>query len=61
MLLLTGISELLALCAGTAIQSELGVVGLVLLFLLSVALRARHHRMAAWAAAVLLLLLTAKA
>ncbi|MDX3528658.1 hypothetical protein P1P75_19960 [Streptomyces sp. ID05-39B] len=61
MLLLTGICELLALCAGTAVQSRLGVLGLVLLFLLTVAVRARHHTLAAWVTAVLFLLLTAQA
>ncbi|MGX1270840.1 hypothetical protein [Streptomyces phaeoluteigriseus] len=58
MLLLTGAWELLALCAGTVVQSRLGVVGLALLLMLSVGLRARHDGMAVWAAVLLVLLMT---
>ncbi|MEU9666559.1 hypothetical protein AB0J81_14250 [Streptomyces bobili] len=61
MLLWTSLRELLTLCAGTAIQSRLGVLGLMLLFLLAAAVRAHHHALAAWVAFVLFILLAAQA
>ncbi|MER5199447.1 hypothetical protein ACWD3J_18700 [Streptomyces sp. NPDC002755] len=57
MLLLSALREALGLCAGLAAQSRLGAVGLILLFMLAVGVRARHSGLAVGAAVVLVLLM----
>ncbi|MER6786369.1 hypothetical protein [Streptomyces sp. NPDC000658] len=53
MLLLSALWELLALGAGMTVRAKLGAAGVLLLFTLSVSVRARHNALALGAAVVL--------
>ena len=57
MLLLQALGGLVELFIGMLAQTRLGVVGVVLLFLIGVGIRARHIGLAFWAVAIFTLLM----
>ncbi|MDH6218520.1 hypothetical protein [Streptomyces pseudovenezuelae] len=57
MLLLQSLGGLAELFIGMLAQARLGVVGVVLLFLIGVGIRARHNGLVFWAAALFTLLM----
>ncbi|CAM5650191.1 hypothetical protein [Streptomyces aurantiogriseus] len=58
MLLSSTVQGLLELAAGMLAQEKLGALGLILLFVLGVGIRARHNGLAVGAAVVLVALMT---
>ncbi|MCF4139060.1 hypothetical protein L1856_23315 [Streptomyces sp. Tue 6430] len=58
MLLLSAMRELLGLTAGALAQARLGALGVLLLFMAGVGVRARHNGLAVGAAVVLVVMMT---
>ncbi|SES20517.1 hypothetical protein SAMN04487983_103619 [Streptomyces sp. yr375] len=57
MLLLSALLELVAYCAGLTVQAKLGALGVMLMFTLAVAVRARHKLLTTLVGIILVVLM----